>query len=234
MARGNARLLLLALADEANDEGFVTAYRRSLSHLVAKTLMAESTVREQRDNLLASGELERLRRGDGRDPSDYRLPMRVPDSGTLTSNTGLDEGAGIRHPGVQDPAPWVPNAATQGAGGPAPHHPVLSHSSPKAAAPKSPLPPLRVKAEEIVRTWWEAQHPRPVENFMGVVKIIQRCLEAGWEADAVAKTLSEVPCATVNAMMFGLRGTGRGRSAGDASAAEAMEWLEQRQTEEAS
>lgn len=122
-SKGNDRLVLLAIADVAGDDGRAEAYARSVSHLAAKTQLSPSTVRARIGSLVELGELVVLERGDGRESAKYQVNMRVPDSGTLDP-VGDVEGAGIRHPGCSP-------TGTQGAGQPAPHHPVPIPSSPE-------------------------------------------------------------------------------------------------------
>lgn len=84
---GAARLVLLALADEASSTGEVSAYRRSMSWLVTKCNSSLSTVHRAIENLVALGELEVVRRGDGRTSSDYLIRI---------------EGCQVDTPGVSD------------------------------------------------------------------------------------------------------------------------------------
>jgi hypothetical protein len=72
-SRGAARLVLLALADVAADDGQVTAYRRSQSVLARKANVSPESVRRALAELIALGEVELLVRGGGRRRSDYRL-----------------------------------------------------------------------------------------------------------------------------------------------------------------
>lgn len=74
-SKGSARLVLLAMADEANDEGLLTAYRRSQSWLARKANVDEGTARRAIAALVESGEVLLLARGDGRASSDYRLSL---------------------------------------------------------------------------------------------------------------------------------------------------------------
>lgn len=78
---GAARLVLLALADEAHSSGAVTAYARSQSHLARKANCDERTVRRAIHDLEAIGELQVLAHGDGHNQSDYMLTIedRPPD-----------------------------------------------------------------------------------------------------------------------------------------------------------
>lgn len=83
--KGSALLLLLALADHANEIGFCHPALPLLSH---KTRMNVRTVRRLLDELIESGELVRISVGSGRVSSEYRIaieggqnvhPERVPE-----------------------------------------------------------------------------------------------------------------------------------------------------------
>lgn len=73
------------------------------------------------------------------------------------------------------------------------------------AAPKAQRPQAAVVADAMVKAWWESQHPRPTQNFMGVVKVVQKLMEAGWHPLDVAKALRDAPVATNNTLEFELR-----------------------------
>jgi hypothetical protein len=72
---GAARLVLLAMADEANTDGYLTAYRRSQSYLASKANVDTRTVRRAIAALVELGEVEVINRGLGADLSDYRLHL---------------------------------------------------------------------------------------------------------------------------------------------------------------
>jgi hypothetical protein len=74
-SKGSARLVLLALADEAADSGSVTAYHRSQRWLAGKANITVEGVRKAVENLVANGELVILRPGSGRQPTDYRIVL---------------------------------------------------------------------------------------------------------------------------------------------------------------
>lgn len=78
---GAARLVLLAMADEASSEGYLTAYRRSQSWFARKANVDARTVRRAIDTLVELGEVEVLTVGDGRTLSDYRLILPGLGSG---------------------------------------------------------------------------------------------------------------------------------------------------------
>lgn len=74
-SKGAARLVLLALADEAGSDGQVTAYRRSQSHLAQKCCLSVRGVRKAIDDLVALGELSVIAEGDGRKSADYLISV---------------------------------------------------------------------------------------------------------------------------------------------------------------
>ena len=81
----NARYVYLAIADNANDEGFAFP---SLTFLRDKTKLSESTVRRCIANLEANGWLE-VKRGVGKGKrSEYTL-KKVSESGLLPSTKGV-------------------------------------------------------------------------------------------------------------------------------------------------
>lgn len=70
---GNERLLALAMADHARDDG--TRIWPSIADLARKTLQSESTVRRQIKHMVARGWLEPVRKASGRpgDTNEYRI-----------------------------------------------------------------------------------------------------------------------------------------------------------------
>ena len=87
-SRGAARLVLLAMADEANDEGYLTAYRRSQAHLGQKANLPERTVRRAIADLVSTGEVEILAPGSGRQQSDYLIRLPGLHAGPPTDRRG--------------------------------------------------------------------------------------------------------------------------------------------------
>lgn len=112
-AKGTARLVLLALADVANDDGEVTAYGRSQKILAGKANCDEGSVRRAIDKLEELGELKVLRLGDGRKPSDYQLTIPEPIEGRQSAApapAGRAPSPGELPPqGAQDAAPITPS-----------------------------------------------------------------------------------------------------------------------------
>jgi len=123
---GAARLVLLAMADEASREGYVTAYRRSQSWFAQKANVDDRTVRRAITALVELGEVEVITVGDGRKQADYRLLL-----------PGLGEGT--------PPAPTPPKPAA-GREGDSPalgraHGPAREGTPPAPSSPSSPLTP---------------------------------------------------------------------------------------------
>lgn len=113
-SKGGARLVLLAMADEANDQGLLTAYRRSQSWIAAKANVDKGTVRRSIDALEQLGEIVVLQQGDGRESSDYQLVL--PDLADVEGVQDARPARASRTPragtppvqGVQDADPIIP------------------------------------------------------------------------------------------------------------------------------
>jgi hypothetical protein len=142
-AKGAARLVLLAMADEANDQGLLTAYRRSYSHLGSKANVDAATVRRAIRTLEELGEVAVLVRGDGRESSHYRIDL--PDLDHV-------EGRQPAHPGSANGLARVGESPTQG--GPD-AHPIIPFSP--GDTPESPKDSSAVAFGE----FWDA-YPRKV------------------------------------------------------------------------
>lgn len=112
-SKGAARLVLLSMADEANDEGLLTAYKRSHSHLASKANVDGSSVTRATKVLVDLGELEILHQGNGRASTDYRILLPGIEIEGVQDATPAPSG---RHPrgsrmapqGVQDATPIIP------------------------------------------------------------------------------------------------------------------------------
>ncbi|MFE9913274.1 helix-turn-helix domain-containing protein [Streptomyces clavifer] len=90
-SRGNARLVLLSIADRVSDEQFVSW--ASLSSLAKRTNASLSTVRESLDRLVDAGELERLDDLIGPQRSTvFRLPLAAKASAEAAMEQGEDAG----------------------------------------------------------------------------------------------------------------------------------------------
>lgn len=112
-SKGAARLVLLSMADEANDEGLLTAYRRSHGHLARKANVDGSSVKRAAKVLVDLGELEILQQGNGRDSTDYRILLPgLGDEGVQDdppARSGCTPRGGTVNPqGVQDDPPIIP------------------------------------------------------------------------------------------------------------------------------
>jgi hypothetical protein len=143
-SKGSARLILLAMADEANDEGLLTAYRRSYSHLASKANTDPSTVRRAVQQLVALGEVAVLKEGTGREQADYKLTL-----------PGIGESRQDAHPGSAVATASVCKAPTQGA---ADAHPII---------PLLPVPaPSEPDNVAVVFTSWLASTGRSARTVL--------------------------------------------------------------------
>lgn len=113
-SKGAARLVLLSMADEANDEGLLTAYKRSHSHLSRKANVDVGTVGRVAKELVTLGELEVINPGNGRASTDYRITL-----------------PGLSPQGGRDATP-----------APSPRHPTPGTLPPQGGQPDPPIIPF--------------------------------------------------------------------------------------------
>lgn len=106
-ASGSGLLLLLAIADHADDDGI--AYP-SIPKLVKKTRMSRSSVFRAMKPLVESGQLKINSHGTGRDTSEYTIFMPEPARGVDLTPLGSQ----IDTSGVSDRNPRGVNSETPG------------------------------------------------------------------------------------------------------------------------
>lgn len=75
---------------------------------------------------------------------------------------------------------------------------------PAPPSPPKPNAEHTAAAKAIVNAWWEAQNPRPVNDYMGVVKVVAAFLAAGHNPGRVAYALADASCPTKNALLVEL------------------------------
>lgn len=125
-SKGSARLVLLAMADEANGQGLLTAYKRSHGALSSKANIDTSSVARAVKTLVGIGEIEVLQRGTGRASTDYQILL-----------PGLaDEGRQIEYPAPAECVPRVGRMSTQGTQDEAPIIPFSPSTSLKILRPE--------------------------------------------------------------------------------------------------
>lgn len=227
-ASGTELLVLLAIADVANDDGLCTAYGRSQTVLARKCRVSEQTIRRATHNLVAGAgtlkgrpELELLERGDGRRSSSYRVRLEVLaegyQSGTPQPAAAEDGGLSPVTPqGFQSDTPGLSPVIAQGYHPRDPHLSVLPRPGPSssvAAGGGRLEPELRRQAEAVLNPWWERQHPRPAQPYPAARKAVAELLRAGWTAEQIGDVLEAgVPTLTVGWLEGELRrATGRVR-----------------------
>ena len=88
-AKGNDRLMLLALADNANDDGWCWP---GVAQLVDKTMLGRSTVIRRLDVLEAAGLVERYTRADAGRTTVYRVAVPWADAGSWPAELGPHPG----------------------------------------------------------------------------------------------------------------------------------------------
>ncbi len=60
----------------------------------------------------------------------------------------------------------------------------------------------RATAKAILDPWWERQVPRPTQNYMGALKVLERALRAGWPEDSLRSALDEIPTISGGCLQF--------------------------------
>lgn len=148
LSKGAQRLVLLALADEASDAGYVTAYRRSQSHLARKANVDASTVWRSVEKLVELGELQRLRSGNGRESSDYRIVVE-----------GLQPADPQRESRVCDLQTQGLQPADAGSAPRGPHHPVSNSLTPVESTSALALVTSETPAVDVFDQFWRI-YPR--------------------------------------------------------------------------
>lgn len=189
-SKGTARLVLLALADEASKTGHVTAYKRSRAHIAAKCNCSVPAVRRAIADLVELGELEILKMGTGHTETDYRVVVESLVGGTTSDTPDRDAPAtpGVSpaiplHGGKRDPG---------GAAGDSPHIPV-DPVVPVLPGMAAPSPRRQDEADHVIATAvFERSSPKPATPFVAVRKIAQRFLEAGHEPAAIEAAMLSV------------------------------------------
>lgn len=148
-ATGATRLLLLAIADEANDEGLLAAYKRSQVQLAKKMRAHVRTVPRAVADAVQLGELHVVAQGGGSTEATYQLLL--PTLGELPTPT----------PGR---VPTPPLAPGQGGPGvlPTPTPGELPGLLPPTTPPSFPVHPVVAdERAEGFRVFWEV-YPRKV------------------------------------------------------------------------
>lgn len=157
-SKGGARLVLLALADEANEEGYVTAYKRSQSHLARKANVGRGTARTALQLLEELGEIEIIKRGDGRASSDYRIVLPGLIEGVENRPPQI-EGAQDQPPGGQESTPRGPEIDPQGAKDRPPIIPFFPGSPPSSPSVDGQAALALVDPEPTFEQLWD-RYPR--------------------------------------------------------------------------
>lgn len=81
---------------------------------------------------------------------------------------------------------------------------VSTENNNNATSAQKPQSPERKQAIGICRRWWELQNPRPAQNFIAIVKVVETMLKHGWEPALVEQALVELPVVTGKAADYWL------------------------------
>lgn len=77
-----------------------------------------------------------------------------------------------------------------------------SSNQPASKTRAKPKSPHRDCAERLLKAWWEDQDPRPQQNYMGALKILERALADGWKEPVVRDALSRMSAVTATSLQF--------------------------------
>lgn len=184
-----ALALYVCLADHADrttDNGWTIGREGLASELSTSAATVDRAVKVLVD--LGALVVERNRKGKEWTWSRYLVravkSSQVGQGGVLTSGTGVITG---------DDIPNNPPSVTP------------------PGRPKKPLPAERIKAEEIVRAWWDEREVKPAVDFMGTVKLIQSLHGKGWTVPMIERAIREVPVVTKAALDFWLSKQSQGQ-----------------------
>lgn len=233
-AKPTDRFILLAIADNAEDDG--TNAFPTTDLLMKKTGYSEATIREAVKRLVRIGELiverqagEHPRKryySPRHKPNYYVLPMgrspeeleeigvKDPKSGVQIPDPTADSGVQIPDPtGVQETAIVGSRSRTPRKTEPSEGQPSFDPSfelPPSPAKPSKPLSP----DQALLNAWWETQNPKPTQPYIACLKIVRKFLAAGWPAEDIRWALDNAPVVSCGAMTMALnqrRGRGNGQ-----------------------
>lgn len=216
-SKGNDRLILLAIADRADHDG--RGCWKGKERLAAMANCGRSTATdaiarlEELVGVLGVPELVVTRRAGK--SSEYRVvlpgvggqdlagpdPGRGPESGPPGGQTGARP---VGSPSSRDTSIDPSSDPNPSAGSSAP-------------APSEPFggDPIKAKADEISRAFWERKDPKPLVPFVGIRKIVESALRAHWPPSTVAEGLDRCDAISRNSLeraMTKIRGQRPGQS----------------------
>lgn len=240
----------LAMGDSVNDQ-YHNEFWMTKPKLAHKARVSLASAKAALSTLITDGFVEILEESGGRWPSRYRFlfpevpvvfesrfqPTGQPLAGSdLSPKSPRKPGNRPADGGLGDPnnRPTDPNNRPTDTPQPAKTgaetrtHKERSQEIPREPNPSAASRPREVRslAETMVNTWWADSTPTPVSSFIGVVKIVERFLVAGYTEEQVAHALRTASCPTINAMLVVLDKRGIRPTIDDATAADAQRWLE--------
>lgn len=212
-SKGAARLVLLAMADEAADTGDLCAYRRSQSWIGRKANMDARSVRRAIAALVELGEVEIANKGDGRQSSDYRIRLPELDNeggpGVLPARTAGPPRADQASAPSSRSSPVSPvRSARATADAAAGHLPGIADPQP-GDDPVDDKAARESLAWKLVREAYDARRHKPIESRKVTARTVGRLLDAGWTAEQVADALRASPAWTPTSLQVELSRRGR-------------------------
>jgi hypothetical protein len=199
-AIGAAFIVLLAIADEANDDGLCSAYNRSRAHLAKKCRLSERSVQRAVRDLVELGELRVLERGKGNQQSSYQVVLAGFPRGDSVAPRGRQRGSSgetLSLLGGDTVAPPI-------------KEPVITRSSRSTrGAKRDKAGPNFEAAHALAREEWESRSRKPVCGFPAFALRIEESLDAGATEEQLRKVLPTMTVFSRNAFDFALGGSGK-------------------------
>ncbi|MGW2861878.1 helix-turn-helix domain-containing protein [Streptomyces sp. NPDC001205] len=190
-SRNGARLVMLALADRSDDNGYAWP---SIDDLAERTNLSPRAVQKGINNLVDIGELK-VESGGGRHRSNrYRI---IPKPRTSDGVTGQEPRTsdGVSSEETPNFAPETPNSATETPNF-ATRNPVQSSPEPSVEPPTEPprnQPPSRATepalANQMRDKWWEQYGRTTAQGKHSVLRAIAEALSNGVEPDDLWQAL---------------------------------------------
>lgn len=196
-ASGTAKLVLVGIANHDGDGGAWPA----IATLAKYARVSESAVHRAITKLVELGEVKVQQNAGGtattradRRPNRYEILVVCPPACDGTTQHGVASTPPRDGDGVPSVKPRGSARAPHGVARVAPEPSLEPPKEPSDAATAAPSPrssrdAVKQRADGLTRAWWESRTPRPLQNFVGLRKLVEKALRAGHTTEAVMAAL---------------------------------------------